>query len=104
MKWVFLSLGIIFEVIAVGFMKKAEGFTKLGPILFALLFFIFALGCLVLVLKKMDASIAYAIWSGGGILFMALIGILWLNESVSIIKIVSMLLIAIGVIGLELLD
>ena len=52
----------------------------------------------------MDASIAYAIWSGGGILFMALIGILWLNESVSIIKIVSMLLIAIGVIGLELLD
>ena len=101
MKWIFLSFGIIFEVIAMGFMKKAEGLTKFGSILYALLFFILALGCLVFVLKKMDASIAYAIWSGGGILFMALIGMLWLNESVSVLKIAFILLIAIGAFGLE---
>jgi small multidrug resistance pump len=104
MKWLFLSLGIVFEVVAVGFMKKAEGFTKVGPILYALLCFILALGCLVLVLKKMDASIAYAIWSGGGILLMALVGMLWLNEPISLLKILFMVLIVIGVVGLEYVD
>jgi small multidrug resistance pump len=104
MKWIFLSLGIIFEVVAVGFMKKAEGFTKVGPILYALLCFILALGCLVFVLKKMDASIAYAIWSGGGILLMALVGMLWLNEPISLLKILFIVLITIGVFGLEFVD
>jgi len=104
MNYIFLLLGIIFETIAVGFMKKAEGFTKYGPILYSILFFILALACLVFVLKKMDASVAYAIWSGGGILLMALIGMLWLNESISILKIVFMLLIAIGVFGLEYVE
>jgi small multidrug resistance pump len=104
MKWMFLSLGIIFEVVAMGFMKKAEGFTKLGSILCALLFFILALGCLVFVLKKMDTSIAYAIWSGGGILLMVFIGMLWLNEPVTVSKVFFIMLIAIGIFGLEYFD
>jgi small multidrug resistance pump len=101
MKWLWLSLGILFEIIALVFMKKSEGFTKLIPILLVFLFYSLALGCLILVLKKMDTSVAYAIWASAGILIMALVGILWLNEPVSTIKIVSMLLIVAGVIGLE---
>jgi small multidrug resistance pump len=101
MKWLWLSLGILFEIIALVFMKKSEGFTKLAPILFVFLFYSLALGCLILVLRKMDTSVAYAIWASAGILIMALVGIFWLNEPVSAIKIVSMLLIVAGVIGLE---
>jgi small multidrug resistance pump len=101
MKWVLLSLGIFFEIIALVFMKKSEGFTKLYPILFVFLFYSLSLVCLILVLKKMDASVAYAIWGSSGILIMALVGILWLNEPVTITKIVSMILIVLGVIGLE---
>jgi len=52
----------------------------------------------------MDTSIAYAIWASAGILIMALVGMLWLNEPVTAIKIVSMILIALGVMGLELFD
>ncbi len=91
MKWVLLSLGIFFEIIALVFMKKSEGFTKLLPILYVLFFYILALGCLILVLRKMDTSVAYAIWASAGILIMALVGVLWLNEPVSVIKIVSMI-------------
>ncbi|HEX7412567.1 MAG TPA: multidrug efflux SMR transporter [Bacteroidia bacterium] len=101
MKWLLLSLGILFEIIALIFMKKSEGFTKLYPILFVLLFYSMALGCLILVLRRMDASVAYAIWASAGILVMAIVGIVWLNEPVTVIKVVSMLFIVLGVIGLE---
>jgi small multidrug resistance pump len=104
MKWLLLSLGIFFEIIALVFMKKSDGFTKLFPILLVLLFYTMALGCLILVLRQMDTSIAYAIWASAGILIMALVGMLWLNEPVTAIKIVSMILIALGVVGLELFD
>lgn len=101
MKWLFLSLGIFFEIIALVFMKKSEGFTKLTPILLVFLFYSLALGCLILVLRKMDTSIAYAIWASSGILIMALVGIFVLNEPVTVIKVISMLFIILGVIGLE---
>ncbi|NVO11289.1 MAG: QacE family quaternary ammonium compound efflux SMR transporter [Bacteroidales bacterium] len=104
MKWLFLSLGILFEIIALVFMKKSEGFTKLLPILFVFLFYSLALGCLILVLRKMDTSIAYAIWASAGIFIIALVGMLFLNEPVTIIKIVSLLLILLGVIGLEFFE
>ncbi|MHB8260656.1 MAG: DMT family transporter [Bacteroidia bacterium] len=101
MKWLLLSLGILFEIIALVFMKKSEGFTKLYPILFVLLFYSMALGCLILVVRRMDTSVAYAIWASAGILVMAIVGVVWLNEPVTIIKVVSMLFIVLGVIGLE---
>lgn len=104
MKWFYLSLGILFEIIALTFMKKSEGFTKLFPILFVFLFYSLALGCLILVLRKMDTSIAYAIWASAGIFIIALVGMIFLNEPVTIVKIVSMLLIILGVVGLEFFD
>ena len=100
MKWLLLALGIFFEIVALVFMKKSEGFTKITPILLVFLFYTLALGCLILVLRKMDTSVAYAIWASAGILIMALVGVLFLNEPVSVIKVVSMLLILLGVIGL----
>jgi small multidrug resistance pump len=101
MKWFLLALGITFEIIALVFMKKSEGFTKLMPILFVFLFYTLALGCLILVLRQMDTSVAYAIWASAGILVMAVVGILFLHEPVTVIKVVSILLIVLGVIGLE---
>lgn len=104
MKWILLSLGIFFEIVALIFMKKSDGFTKLFPILYVLFFYALALGCLILVLRQMDTSVAYAIWASAGILAMALVGVIWLNEPVTVIKIVSMVLIVLGVLGLELFD
>jgi len=97
-------MGIMFEVIALIFMKKSEGFTKLWPDIFVVFFYALALGCLILVLRMMDTSIAYAIWASVGTLIVAAIGIFWLKEPVTAIKIISMILIAIGVFGLEYSD
>ena len=104
MKWLLLSSGILCEIIALVFMKKSEGFTKLYPILLVLLFYSAALGFLILVLRKMDTSVAYAIWASSGILIMAVVGMLFLKEPVTVVKIVSIILITLGVLGLEFFD
>jgi small multidrug resistance pump len=104
MKWIYLSMGILFEIVALVFMKKSDGFTRLSPILLVLLFYSLALGCLILVLRRMDTSVAYAIWASAGIFIIALVGMVFLHEPVTLVKIVSMLLILSGVIGLEFFD
>lgn len=67
-------------------MKYAEGFTKLVPSIFVFLFYGLALFALVFVLKKMQVSVAYAIWASCGTALIAIIGIVWFKESVSPIK------------------
>lgn len=104
MVWFFLGIGIIFEVIGTICMKYAEGFSKLIPSLFVFIFYIMALISLIFVLKKMDVSIAYAIWSGVGTALIAVIGMFWFRESISFIKILSILFIILGIVGLELFD
>jgi len=103
-KWVILSLGIIFEVLGTICMKYAEGFTKLTPSILVFLFYGLALAALVFVLEKMQVSIAYAIWASVGTALIAIIGIIWFKEPVSVAKIISISLIILGILGLELFD
>ena len=104
MKWVILALGVIFEVLGTISMKYAEGFTKLVPSLLVFVFYGISLASLVIVLKKMEVSIAYGIWASAGTALIALIGMIWFNENVSIIKVISICFIIIGILGLEFFD
>lgn len=104
MKWLILSAGILFEVLGTICMKYAEGFTKLWPSIFVFVFYGISLASLVFVLEKMQVSIAYAIWASAGTALIALIGILFFQETVSVAKIVSISFIILGIIGLELFD
>jgi small multidrug resistance pump len=100
--WAILGCGIVFEVLGTVCMKYAEGFTKLVPSVLVFLFYGISLGALVFVLKKMEVSIAYAIWASLGIVLIAVIGMIFFKEEVSVAKIVSILLIVAGIFGLEL--
>jgi small multidrug resistance pump len=100
--WIYLALGIIFEVLGTVCMKYAEGFSKLWPSVLVFVFYGLSLGLLVLVLEKYEVSIAYAIWASAGTALIAAIGIVFFNEPVSVAKVVSILLIIAGIIGLEL--
>lgn len=104
MKWLILSIGIFFEVLGTISMKYAEGFTKLIPSLLVFVFYAISLGVLVFVLEKMEVGTAYAIWASAGTALIAIIGIVFYNESISLIKILSIALIVIGIIGLEISD
>ena len=102
MSWVYLTIAIIFEVIGTTAMKLSDGFTKLIPSIAMAIFYIASLAVLTLALKKIDMSIAYAIWAGVGTSLITIIGIIYFKEPITLIKTISVLLIIIGVVGLNL--
>jgi small multidrug resistance pump len=66
------------------------------------IFYGLGLSLLALALKKIDVSVAYAVWSGLGTAIIAVVGILWFKEPATVVKIFSLILIIMGVIGLNL--
>ncbi|HWY98501.1 MAG TPA: multidrug efflux SMR transporter [Bacteroidia bacterium] len=103
MQWIYLAIGIILEVLGTVCMKFADGFTKIVPSVLVFVLYGLALACLVMVLKKMgEISVVYAIWASAGTALIAIIGMIWLKEPVTTIKIASIVLILIGIVGLEL--
>ncbi|MBP1933129.1 DMT family transporter [Ammoniphilus resinae] len=102
MSWVYLLLAILTEVSGTTAMKISQGFSKLLPTVLIFVFYGLSLSLLTLALKNISVSIAYAIWAGLGTAIIALIGIWWFREPVTLMKIISILLIIAGVIGLNL--
>jgi small multidrug resistance pump len=103
LSYFFLGLGILFEVLGTICMKFADGFSRLVPSVFVFIFYSLSLVSLVFVLKKLPVSVAYAVWAGLGTALIAVIGIVWFKEPFSIVKLVSITLIVLGIVGLELL-
>ncbi len=102
MSWLYLILAIILEVSGTTCMKLSYGFTKLLPSILMFILYGFSLGALTLALKKIDVGMAYAVWSGLGTALIATVGVFWFKEAMSAVKIISLGLIIIGVIGLHL--
>jgi len=102
MSWFYLGLAIILEVSGTTYLKLSQGFTKILPSILVVILYGLSFVSLAFVLKKIDVSIAYAIWAGVGTALIAAVGILWFKEPVNVFKIISLGLIVIGVIGLNL--
>ncbi len=102
MHWVYLILAILFEVCGTTCMKLSDGFTKITPTVCVIVFYCISFTFLGLAMKKMEVSIAYAIWSGLGTALIAIIGLLVFKETMTTLKLISLLLVIIGVVGLRL--
>ena len=102
MHWLFLVLAIILEVCGTTSMKLSEGFSKLIPSLLIFIFYGLCFTALTFALKKIDVSIAYVIWAGIGTTLIVTVGILYFKEPMTALKIASIGLVIIGVIGLHL--
>jgi small multidrug resistance pump len=100
--WIYLILGIVFEVSGTTCMKLSEGFSRLVPSIGMFVFYALCFTFLTLSFKRIEVSVAYAVWSGLGTALIASIGIGWFEESASPIKLISIVLILLGVIGLNL--
>ena len=93
-----LFLAIVFETIATSFLKQSEQFTKLVPSLLTVLGYALAFYCLSFVLKNIPVGIAYAIWSGVGIILIALIGFIVFKQHLDLPAIIGLALIIAGVV------
>lgn len=102
MTWLYLVLAILLEVSGTTCMKLSEGFTKTVPSILLFVFYTLSFGMLTLALKRIDVSVAYAVWSGMGTALIATIGILYFKEPMTALKLISLALIIGGVVGLNL--
>ena len=100
--WIYLVIAIIFEVAGTTAMKFSEGFTKTVPSVLMFVFYILSLVALTYALKKIDMSMAYAVWAGVGTALITIVGIFLFKEPAGMVKILSIVLIIIGVVGLHL--
>ena len=102
MMWTYLVLAILLEVLGTTCMKLSEGFTRTVPSILLFVFYSLSFGMLTLALKRIDVSVAYAVWSGVGTALIATIGVLWFKEPITALKLFSLALIIGGVVGLNL--
>ena len=98
--WLFLSSAILLEVAGTISMKLSEGFTRPIPSVLIFLFYITSFVALTFALEKFDLGTAYTIWAGVGTALVAIIGFVYFGETMTAIKLISIILIVIGVIGL----
>ena len=100
--WIILIIAIVLEVSGTVSMKLSDGFTKLVPVIAMLILYGLGLSLLALSLKTIDISIAYAVWSGLGTALITIVGVVWFKEPATLVKMASIGLIIIGVVGLNL--
>ena len=96
-----LSAAITAEVIATVSLKASDGFSKPIPSAITVVGYLISFWLLALVLKELSVGTTYAIWSAVGTAAVAVIGIAAYGESASLLKIASLGLIVLGVIGLN---
>ena len=102
--WIFLCVAIIAEVIATSALKSSEGFSKPIASVIVVLGFIIAFYCLSLTLKTIPVGIAYAIWSGVGIVLVTIIAWIVFDQKLDVLGIIGSALIMSGVLVLNLLS
>lgn len=83
-------------------LKQSHGFTRIVPTVLFAIFALSSFGLLTLALKRLEVGPAYAVWTGIGAAGTVVAGMIWLSEEVSLLKIVSVILVVTGVIGLQL--
>ena len=97
MKFLYLALAIVLEVLGSSFMKASDGFSKLLPTTITIIAYIACFFFLSQALKSIPLGIAYAIWGGLGIVLTALISVIIFKQSLDLPAIIGIILIVAGV-------
>ena len=101
MSWIYLAIAITAEIIATSALKASEGFTRLYPSLLTLAGYAIAFYCLSLTLRTIPVGVAYAIWSGAGIVAISIVGYFLFKQSLDLAALIGIGLIVSGVLVLN---
>lgn len=104
MAWIYLIIAGLFECgWAIG-LKYTDGFTRLTPSLLTVAAMAISFWLLSVAMKSIPIGTAYAVWTGIGAIGVAIMGMILFGESRDALRILSLLLIVSGIIGLKLLS
>ncbi|MEU7434332.1 multidrug efflux SMR transporter [Streptomyces sioyaensis] len=102
MAYLLLAGAILSEVLATTAMKYSDGFSRLWPSVGTAAGYVLAFVLLAQTLKSMSVGTAYAIWAGVGTALIAAIGMVFLGESASGLKVLGVVLVIAGVVVLNM--
>jgi small multidrug resistance pump len=102
MYWVLLGIAIVTEVIGTSALKSAEGFTRLLPSVIVVISYSISFYLLSLCLRSIPVGVVYAVWSGIGIVLIALIGAIFFRQTLDTPAIIGISLILAGVVVINL--
>jgi small multidrug resistance pump len=100
--WVLLGIAIAFEIAGTSLLKASDGFSRWGLGVASMACYWVCFGFLAAAIKTIPVGVAYAIWSGVGIVAIAAIGWLVFRQSLSIAQMGFIAMILVGAIGLNL--
>ena len=100
--WIYLSLAIFLEIVGMTLLKASDGFARIGIGAASIACYVVCFAMLAIAITKIPVGVAYAIWSGVGIIAIALIGWLAFKQNLNIIQIACIAMIALGAIGLQM--
>ncbi|MGH3412218.1 MAG: DMT family transporter [Marmoricola sp.] len=100
--YVLLALAIIAEVAGTVCLQLSHGFTRLLPSAVVVVGYGVSFVLMAEVLKRgLSVAVVYAIWSGIGVALVALVGVLWLDQPLTLVQLLGLVLIVGGVVALE---
>ncbi|WP_198245590.1 DMT family transporter [methane-oxidizing endosymbiont of Gigantopelta aegis] len=102
MGWLFLFVAGCAEIVFALSLKYNEGFTKLWPSLVTMVAGGSSFYLLMLAIKTLPIGTAYAVWTGMGAVGVAILGIFLFKESTDLIRLASIVMIVVGIVGLKL--
>ena len=100
--YLYLAVAIVAEVIATSFLKSSDSFTKLIPSVITVLGYAISFTFLSLTLRVLPIGVAYAIWSGVGVVLIATVGWLWHGQALDTPALIGLGLIISGVVVVNL--
>jgi small multidrug resistance pump len=102
MHWLQLLLAIAFETVATTALKASDGFTRLWPSLLCVAGYSCSFYLLALALRTIPVGVAYAIWSGVGVVLISAVGVVLFKQRLDSAALVGIGLIVCGVVVLNL--
>jgi small multidrug resistance pump len=99
--WLLLAIAIVAEVVGTSALKASAGFSRLVPSVVVVLGYAVAFYCLSLVLRTIPVGVAYAIWSGLGIVLITVVAWVVYDQAIDLAAVLGMGLIIAGVVVLN---
>ncbi len=100
--WVYLMVAIVAEIVGTSGLKASDGFSKLWPSLLTVAGYGTSFFFLSLTLRTIPMSVAYAVWSGVGIVLITLVGWIFFGQRLDLPAMIGIAIIALGVVVLNL--
>jgi quaternary ammonium compound-resistance protein SugE len=101
MAWIILFIAGLLEMVWALLLKQSAGFSKPIPTIGFFVSLLLSMFLLAQSLKTLPVGTAYAVWTGIGAAGTAIVGMIWLGESRDVLKLVSLVMLIAGIVGLR---